>query len=437
MMSRGLLALALREGWTMRCIGARLLALVGVIALAAGCAPARDKAGPALDDWTAEQRAVLLSLQRRRLEPRADPSNRHAGSAAAARLGQQLFGDPRFSRNGRVACASCHLPQRQFQDDLPRGIGLSEGSLRTMPLMDAAAGDWFFWDGRKDSLWAQALGPLEDAREHGSNRLQLARLLRRHHRGAYEAVFGTMPALGPSPADASPLGSPAERTAWQALDARTRSAASAIFANMGKAIAAYVATLQYGDSRVDRYIAGLADGAEPAPDLLNESEKAGLRLFIGKGRCVTCHNGPLWTDHHFHNTGVPPLAGDAPAPGRAAAIATVKADAYNCLGPHSDARPEQCEELRFIAERDPHMLGAFKTPSLRNVGLRPPYMHAGQFDSLTRVLAHYAKPPVAALGVSELRAVPPGPLSAAEQAQLISLLQALSGPVVEVAPAAP
>jgi cytochrome c peroxidase len=134
---------------------------------------------------------------------------------------------------------------------------------------------------------------------------------------------------------------------------------------------------------------------------------------------------------------VPSRAGDAPSPGRAAAIAIVKADEYNCLGPHSDARPEQCEELRFIAERDPHMLGAFKTPSLRNVGLRPPYMHAGQFDSLARVLAHYANPPVAALGVSELRAAPPGPLSAAEQAQLISLLQALSGPVIEVAPAAP
>jgi cytochrome c peroxidase len=164
---------------------------------------------------------------------------------------------------------------------------------------------------------------------------------------------------------------------------------------------------------------------------LTPAEKTGLHLFLGKAQCATCHNGPLLTDLQFHNAAVPPSDPNHPDQGRAAAIQRVLADEFNCMGPFSDTPPDQCSELRFIAKDDPHMLGAFKTPGLRNVALRPPYMHAGQFATLEDVMRHYSKPPSAMIGESELKTLD---LSETEHQDLISLLRALTSPVVEVPP---
>lgn len=385
------------------------------------------------DRWSAEERAHLASMQLSQLAPaKPDVSNRHGESSAAASLGKQLFNDLRFSSNGRVSCATCHNPLSQFEDGKPRGVGVAEGQRRTMPLMGLQHNAWFFWDGRKDSLWAQALGPLEDAKEHGGNRLRYAHLLRQNYRVPYETLFGPLPDMRLLPQDASPVGSKAERAAWSALDESTRKGISRVYANMGKAIAAYETTLHYGESRVDRYIQGVVKGQPDALAALTANEKEGLRLFIGKGQCITCHAGPLLTDHHFHNTGIPPLNSAQPERGRAEAVHAVQADEFNCLGPFSDARPEQCEELRFIATNDPHMLGAFKTPSLRNVALRPPYMHAGQMATLGDVLRHYTRAPESPLGHSELKELKPSiKLSDKEIEHLLSLLNAFSGPVID------
>jgi cytochrome c peroxidase len=81
---------------------------------------------------------------------------------------------------------------------------------------------------------------------------------------------------------------------------------------------------------------------------------------------VTCHNAPLLTDQHFHNTGVPPRGAPHLDRGRATATAVVQCDVFNCLGPFSDAKPAQCQEPRFMAINDPALEGAFKTPSLRS-----------------------------------------------------------------------
>jgi hypothetical protein len=110
----------------------------------------------------------------------------------------------------------------------------------------------------------------------------------------------------------------------------------------------------------------------------------------------------LLSDEAFHNTGVPPLNPRRPERGRAEAVHRVLADAVTCLGPFSDARPEHCVELRFIAHEDPTMLGAFRMPRLRNVTERAPYTHAGQLASLENVVSLYANAPAAAVGPSEL-----------------------------------
>ncbi|MFL6665328.1 MAG: cytochrome-c peroxidase [Rhizobacter sp.] len=383
------------------------------------------------DRWSAPERAQLASLHRAEQRAQPEPSNRFADDPAAVRLGQQLFNDRRLSRTGSVACASCHRPEGQFEDGRPRGIGIAEGSRRTMPAIDLAGSPWFFWDGRKDSLWSQALGPLEDAKEHGGNRLHYARLLQQHYRPAYEALFGPLPDLRGLPEDAGPQGSDAERTAWQSLPESRRVEISRAFANIGKAIAAYESTLRYGETRVDRYIDAVVRGDDDGLAQLQPAEKAGLRLFIGKAQCITCHNGPQLTDRHFHNTGVPPLDPAHPEAGRSEAVKVVIDDEFNCLGKYSDAKPGQCEELQFIAKDDPGLRGAFKTPGLRNVALRPPYMHAGQFATLSEVLQHYARAPEARVGRSELGRLMTKRLTDGELQQLEALLRAFSGPVIQ------
>jgi cytochrome c peroxidase len=205
------------------------------------------------------------------------------------------------------------------------------------------------------------------------------------------------------------------------MSAADQDAVSRVFANMGKALAAYERTLHHEPSRLDRYILGTGT--------LTPAQKRGLRLFIGKGQCVSCHSGPLLSDQQFHNTGVPPRGAGLPDAGRALAVAKVREDEFNCVGRFSDASPGQCQELRFLAE-DESLTGAFRTPGLRGVATRPPYMHAGQFGTLEQVVRHYVDAPRAILGQSELRRIPgvgrdPIRLSTAEQKDLVAFLQAL------------
>lgn len=377
------------------------------------------------DGWSKADIGVLATLQLGQLPaPPPDPSNAVADAPAAIALGKRLFHDARFSGNGAVSCASCHDPQKQFQDGLPLARGVGQGSRRSMPLAGTAHSPWLFWDGRKDSLWSQALGPLEDAVEHGGNRTRYAHLVRTHYRAEYEALFQTLPDLGRAPMDAGPLGTPDQQRAWIGLDAPTQTAINRVFANTGKAIAAFERTLAPAASRVDRYLEGLVRGGHTPQQrpVLTASEVNGLRLFIGKGQCVTCHNGPLLTDQHFHNTGVPPRGAPHLDRGRAAATALVQQDPFNCLGPFSDAKPAQCQELRFMVLTDPGLEGAFKTPGLRGVGQRAPYMHAGQMASLQEVVQHYNRAPAAVVGRTERSALR---LSEQEVRDLVAFLNAL------------
>jgi len=391
------------------------------------------------DAWTADQKVVLATMSLDQLPPLPrDPSNAVEAVPAAAALGKRLFADTRFSSNQSVSCAACHAPERQFQDGLAVGKGVGTGSRRTMPIAGAAYSPWFFWDGRKDSLWSQALGPLEDAVEHGSNRTRIAKLLHVHYRTEYESLFGPMPDLSGLPDDAGPHGSPAERAAWQRMEPKRRQDVNRVFANLGKAIAAYERTLGPGESRFDRYARAVVAGEPVGQQALSSQEVSGLRLFLGKGQCATCHNGPLFTDQHFHNTGVPPREPARPDRGRFAATGKVQRDEFNCPGAFSDAPHDACQELRFMVSDDPALEGAFKTPSLRNVALRAPYMHAGQFASLEDVIAHYAKSPAAAIGHSELAHEGKGHperkpirLSDSEARDLAAFLRALSGPIEE------
>ena len=395
----------------------RFMLATAVAAIATGIAVAAPRTST---DWSAEERRTILSLSLNALdEAPADPSNRFADDPGAARLGEKLFFDAGLSASGKVACATCHLPDRQFQDDIPLGRGAGVTDRRTMPLAGTGHAPFLFWDGRKDSLWSQALGPLESSVEHGGDRTAYARHIAAAYRDPYEAVFGPLPDLEHLPQHAGPVADPAASAAWHNMSPADQNAVTSVFVNIGKAIAAYERTIPVPESRFDTYAQALADGRTPSA--LSQSEIAGLRLFIGKAQCVTCHNGPLLSDGHFHNTGVPVPHGSAPGSDRSAGIAAVKADPFNCLGPWSDAGGD-CAELQFLGEASHETERAFKTPSLRGVASRPPYMHAGQIGSLDDVLEHYSTAPRAPVGHSELV---PLHLSPVEKRQLVAFLGAL------------
>lgn len=354
---------------------------VGAVAVALGSSAADQR-------WSVEEQSLIASLSLAALGPvPPDPSNRVADDPRAVTLGRAMFSDVRFSADGTVSCATCHLPDRQFQDDLALGRGVGTTARRTMPIAGMAYSPFLFWDGRKDSLWSQALGPMESPVEHGGDRTQYAHLVADAYRAAYEALFGAVPDLDHLPRRAGPVADPEAAAAWAAMPEQDRLAVSQMFANIGKSIAAYERTIQPPATRFDAYVAALSTGAEDG--ILTEDETAGLRLFIGKGECVNCHNGPLLSDNHFHNTGVAAASGTPQDVGRAAGALLVRGDPFNCLGAFSDAAPGDCAELRFMTDGHDDAVGAFKTPSLRGASTRAPYMHAGQIATLDAVIHHY------------------------------------------------
>jgi len=381
--------------------------------------------------WTSAQLEELRSMSLAELDslPR-DPTNRVADDPRAADLGRRLFFDTRLSANGRVACSTCHQADRGFQDGIALANGVGSTARRTMPIAGMARSPFLFWDGRKDSLWAQALGPLESPVEHGGTRAQYAHVIAESYAPEYEELFGVLPDLSRVPRSASPVADREAASAWNALSTAQRDDVTRVFVNVGKAVAAYERRIEFAASRFDKYVAGLTSG-QPGQSILTDDEIAGLRLFIGRANCTQCHNGPLFTSNEFHNTGVPPRPELAIDHGRLAGATAVLSDEFNCRSRWSDARA-QCAELEFIVTGEHTLDRAYKVPSLRNVADRAPYMDAGQFATLADVLDHYNRAPAAATGHSELR---PLRLKAVELRQLEAFLRTLSGPIVVSEPA--
>lgn len=371
-----------------------------------------------------------------------DPSNKYADNLAAAEFGHKLFFDKRLSKNGQVACASCHIPEKSFTDGLAKSEGIGKTSRGAPSIIGIAYSPWFFWDGRSDSLWSQALSPLEASVEHGGNRSQYARIIYEDpdYRKRYQDIFGPLPDLSDTErfaVNAAP-GDDIELSArWNEMAAADREAITQIFVNIGKAIAAYERLLLPSASRFDNYVSEVLNAK--SSNALTNDEVAGLKLFIGKAMCITCHQGPLFSNHAFHNVGAPdPASKKSFIPfldlfrdkmlfdvGRYNGVRQVLKSEFNCLGAFSDADENDCAELKFANTKHVATLGTFKVPTLRNIAATAPYFHLGQFTSLSEVLKHYDAAPEAAVGHNELT---PLGLSNKELGQLEAFLHSLSSP---------
>jgi cytochrome c peroxidase len=283
---------------------------------------------------------------------------------AKIELGKKLFFDTRLSLDRASSCGTCHSPERAFADGLPRAKGF-QGTLlpRNSPtVLNAAYNTIQFWDGRAATLDEQCKGPLLAPAE--MNMLDEEHLIERlnsipGYRQDFQTVFNSSPSLD----------------------------------NIARAVASFERTLVTPGSRFDQYAMG--DKAA-----LTEQEKRGLIVFIGKGSCSECHNGPNFTDNKFHNLGVVPAHGSP-----------------DDLG-------------RYVVTKKEEDRKAFKTPTLRNVSLTPPYMHDGSVATLEEVIDLYDRGGGDVPNKSKL--VYPLNLTNAEKADLVAFLKALNGNVPQV-----
>lgn len=345
-----------------------------------------------VDFWTDTELALISSLSLDRLgPPPTDPSNRYADNQKAAELGRAIFHDMRFSLNGDVSCATCHKPDYHFTDPLPRSRGLGLTKRHSMPIVGMAYQNWFFWDGRKDSLWAQVLEPLEHPMEHGISRTRIAQLVDMYYLEQYIEIFGEISDLDFStlPVDARPdLADKDAWSHWQSLSETKQKSITRIFVNIGKSIAAFVRLIVPTPSSFDRYVEAINTGDNAGVETLTTQQVSGLRLFIGKAKCINCHNGPMLTNGEFHHAGAPDT--ETIDFGRSVAMNTLRENEFGYLSKWSDANPDKDgHHIRFLDTSSARYERSFKTPSLRNVSVRPPYMHTGQVNSLSDVLEAY------------------------------------------------
>ncbi len=400
-----------------------------------------------------ESHSVSLDARQRRIALRMSPlppappspTNAVADDPRAQQLGRELFFDRGLSANGTVACSTCHDPSKAFGDGRPVAEGLGLMDRHTPSLLNVAHHRWFFWDGRADSLWAQALEPLEEPKEMGSNRVAVARHVytRPRLRAQYEALFGPLPNLDdpkrfPTAARPWPESPQHEQhRAWLQLSEADRAASNRVFVNIGKSLEAYQRQLVSADAPFDRFVAGLRDHDLTKLAAMSPAAVRGYQLFVGKAQCRTCHFGPNFTDREFHNTRVPPRktdvaggegAGSRPDPGRHRGIRRLKRSPFTATSEYSDERDGAGRQKLATLVNAARLWGSFKTPSLRNVSRTAPYMHQGQFRTLRDVVEFYnTLEGATAVDHHAETVLVPLRMSDAEVDDLVEFLQALDG----------
>ena len=329
--------------------------------------------------------------------PKPDSTNQWADDPAAAHFGQFLFFDKRLSNTGEFSCATCHDPAHGFSDKEQLSEAAGTTSRHSPTLLNSAYQDFFFWDGRADSHWSQALGPLEDLHEQATSRLAIAHLLQDDAdlNAAYTSVFGALPDLDDTsrfPAEGMPVeGDPTHplALAWAGMSSDDQEDINTLFVHVGKAIAAYERKLIRTQAPFDSWVEEAIDG-NPDSTLLSQEAKAGLKLFLGEGKCHFCHSGPNFSNNAFHNIGLedrdwmPPFDS-----GRHAGISSLLDNPFNGGGRFSDDRVAGSLKIDHLVQGDAQ-LGAFKTPSLRNLLETAPYIHGGRFETLEAVVESYS-----------------------------------------------
>jgi cytochrome c peroxidase len=417
-----------------------------------------------------------------------DPSNAYLSNPALVELGRHFYFDPRFSGNatltdsiGRpvpyaraakgsptgVACADCHNPIRAGGDftSAPNTVSIGAGwydvnGEQTVNAVFFSDGVFpgghslLYWNGRTDSLWAQAAQVNESSISMNGDRANTFWVILKDARylSAYNDIFRPGEPLDPSqysgdviPRHARPdKFNAALNEAWSCLSTDNKALLTRVQVNFGKAIEAYERTLLGGNSAFDRFVREGKDS-----DAISPQAKRGARLFVGKASCIDCHNGNLMSDGDFHNIGIPqtgdhvPTVDDCPhgsarcdctpgsetstcAPSGAwsglkklveggAVVANTPASRFatTSFTRNSEWSDYPPPDGYYCIQKDVSYKGAWRTPSLRDVAITAPYMHDGYYKTLEDVVWHYNNGGTAS-GTNPFPTEPPPPSDAAD-----------------------
>jgi cytochrome c peroxidase len=390
----------LRALWRLA-LGTCLVAGAAIAALPAISQTTTPVAATGLLDFSANEQAQILAHGPWPPAPRQDTSNRVETQTIVAQWGASLFFDRRLSGNGELSCASCHQPNRAFQDGLTTAVGRLNGIRNTPSLLDGAQARWLGWGGTHDSLWSASLTPLLNEVEMHQTLRSLSQRLRGTPELAkgYRAVFQQEP-----PAD----------------DA-------ALVVDVAKALAAYQATLVSPRNAFDDFRDALARGDTQAAATYPLPAQRGLRLFIGAGRCTVCHAGPRFSNGEFADIGIPFFVPGGVDAGRYYGLQQLLRSDYNRLGRFNDAG---VQDPRAVGTRhvilEPRHFGEFKVPGLRELTQTAPYMHNGSLQSIEAVVQHYSEFKEDRLHADGERILRPLHLSAEQAADLAAFLRSLS-----------
>lgn len=325
-------------------------------------------------------------------------------TADKIKLGEKLFLDKRFSSTGTVSCSTCHDPNKAFTDSPLRtseGINKLTGTRNAPTVVNAAYMTRQFWDGRSPDLEDQAKHPFLNPVEMGlKDHEPILKIVRTDpaYAQAFKSVFG-------------------------------KSGDQITMKEVTQAIASFERSVVSGDSPFDRWYFG---GDQRS---LTPQQVRGFNVFVGQGRCVSCHvieqTQALFTDSRFHNIGVginaishdvPRLAGEflkAKATGKDVDVAVLSDKKSSELG-------------RFAVTEQFDEMGAFKTPTLRNIAVTAPYMHDGSLKTLKEVVVHYNNGGVTKKGdkVNDFLSGGIRPLELSDQQvnDLVAFLEALTSP---------
>lgn len=276
-------------------------------------------------------------------------------------LGEKLFNDKRFSSTGEVSCATCHDANKAFTDSplvTSEGINKLTGTRNAPTVINAAYYKLFFWDGRSLDMEDQAQHPIVNPVEMGlANHDPVLKIVRTdpQYVAAFREVFNKAPE-------------------------------DVTMKEVQQAIASFERTIVSGDSPFDRWYFG---GEQQA---ISEQAKRGFDVFLNKGRCVSCHaieeDHALFTDNRFHNIGVGINRIQNEVSQFAPAFLQAKATGAD-VDKTVLANPKASELGRFAVTEALDEIGAFKTSTLRNVAVTPPFMHDGSLATLRDVVEHY------------------------------------------------
>jgi cytochrome c peroxidase len=297
---------------------------------------------------------LLLALATSVIAFQGPDAKSNSSSKQKIELGRTLFFDKRLSEDGTVSCATCHDPASAFASGDAVAIGVREqrGTRNAPTLLNSVSSKSYFWDGRAATLEQQARQPLLNANEMGMR--------------DEAALIARVSAIDEY------------RTSFRRVYPREGITIDTI----ANAIAAFERSLVSRNAPFDRFIAG-------DKNALSDLQKQGWELFKGKARCLECHThsaaAPTFTDAGFHNTGVR-------AKELSLEVLSQRADEAKrgTSNPATLAHDREFSDLgRFLVTKNTKDLGAFKTPTLRDVELTGPYMHDGSIRTLLDVLRFY------------------------------------------------